>query len=922
MYAIESVLVIFLLATLTLGLWGFRSVETMKDYVLANRSLSTGVLTMTLLTTFVQNAGLCTPDVAVVSGTATYLLGTLSFLFSFWFVGSVLAPRLLKLRDCLTLGDVMGVFYGENLKILAGLISVVVTCLIVAGHFKCLYAIIYQFVDPGDKTAQQAMVMIIFLLLIGSTILYTSLGGMWSVAITDVMQFVVAISAVSLIAWQLLCIVGGPAEVYETLLDQENKLRIYSEEAAVTSFLLFFPMMLAPPYLQRIFAAKHRQQVRDAFHLAAAMFMVFRSLFFIIGLGALSYYTTMHFAGNASVLTHLIKDMFSAYPFFQGFLVAGLVGVVMSTADSFLHAGAVSLAHDVLKPVLQRCGKVMSDEVGTAKGLCGLLGSVATFATYSPLHPSNAVLYSIMMLSTITLPLITGAFGLKVDAKSFYYALISGLLAYCLGFLLYYDRTFELDAYYNWMFALVVHTVVFLGSVYYNNGGFFWQRTGELGAGHDQGKLYLGSESSKGMSQPRCMIRASQECVRHFGYEPKLVGLFLAVTYIVPFLGVYAQGDGSPEANDFVMFAATLHLVGLMLCIGLLLQPYWPWNFRRFFPLFWYLTLLYCIPFSTALLVLKQPNNAMMGVSISINILLLTLLVGWNSFCMLAALGISMACIIHRIFYGVWISHDVILTDSLFMLGFAVIASLIIGYLFAARREQYQENRLHQTKLLGRSLGHEVSNHLDATLKTGQLIENYLSAPAKGPKDALTVSKKAFGALKELGVKLTLQTRKTHAVVKRLTKALGDEVPRVEPVPYALKEAVEAILDQSYFEQNEVKARLSYELSEDFYVSLPRVFLEHILVNLVKTAYAHEGAAKVTLVLNQEDRTLCVRDNGKGIPQSRLDNIFDTAAGKEDAGDLALVRKLVAYSGASISCASQQGKASYTAFIITFPETE
>ena len=46
----------FLLGTLALGLWAGKDVKTMKDYVLANRQLSTAVVTMSLVATVIASA--------------------------------------------------------------------------------------------------------------------------------------------------------------------------------------------------------------------------------------------------------------------------------------------------------------------------------------------------------------------------------------------------------------------------------------------------------------------------------------------------------------------------------------------------------------------------------------------------------------------------------------------------------------------------------------------------------------------------------------------------------------------------------------------------------------------------------------------------------------------------------------------------
>ena len=43
----------FLLVTLLVGLWAGRGVKDIRDYTIANRQLGTGVLTMTILATYI-----------------------------------------------------------------------------------------------------------------------------------------------------------------------------------------------------------------------------------------------------------------------------------------------------------------------------------------------------------------------------------------------------------------------------------------------------------------------------------------------------------------------------------------------------------------------------------------------------------------------------------------------------------------------------------------------------------------------------------------------------------------------------------------------------------------------------------------------------------------------------------------------------
>ncbi len=46
--------------------------------------------------------------------------------------------------------------------------------------------------------------------------------------------------------------------------------------------------------------------------------------------------------------------------------------------------------------------------------------------------------------------------------------------------------------------------------------------------------------------------------------------------------------------------------ISIFLCLGLLLKPYWPSKFLRYFPVYYHLTLLYCLPFVTTFLFLLE----------------------------------------------------------------------------------------------------------------------------------------------------------------------------------------------------------------------------------------------------------------------------------------------------------------------------
>ena len=124
----------FLLLTLIVGLYSGRNVKTFKDYTTANKSLGTGVLTMTLLATIVGSVELIRPGqvydwaklIGPIGVVKFYIPAILPILFlAPWLPGKLIAHRLLNYHDCVTMGSVMGKLYGTTARKFTGLVSAV-----------------------------------------------------------------------------------------------------------------------------------------------------------------------------------------------------------------------------------------------------------------------------------------------------------------------------------------------------------------------------------------------------------------------------------------------------------------------------------------------------------------------------------------------------------------------------------------------------------------------------------------------------------------------------------------------------------------------------------------------------------------------------------------------------------------------------
>lgn len=114
---------LFIVANLAIGYWAHRKakVGSFEDYAMASRNLLTGVLVMT----FVSRGTLSTPFFAFHYGMLSTLF-LISYILSFLFVRTFIAPFLVYFQESMTLGDVMGKLYGRVARLVTGTICSVV----------------------------------------------------------------------------------------------------------------------------------------------------------------------------------------------------------------------------------------------------------------------------------------------------------------------------------------------------------------------------------------------------------------------------------------------------------------------------------------------------------------------------------------------------------------------------------------------------------------------------------------------------------------------------------------------------------------------------------------------------------------------------------------------------------------------------
>ena len=212
--------VLYWIISVGIGIYAARYVRNSKDYAIAGRSLPMSVVTATVFATwFGSEAVLGIPATFVKEGFTGVIADPFGSAMCLVLVGILFAKRLYRM-NLMTISDYYRNRYGRTVEIIVSLCIVISYLGWVAAQIKAL-GLVFNVISGGIISMNMGMV-------IGSVsvLVYTLMGGMWSVAITDFLQMIIIVIGILYIGWEVSGMVGG-ADVVIRHAAEAGKLRIY-----------------------------------------------------------------------------------------------------------------------------------------------------------------------------------------------------------------------------------------------------------------------------------------------------------------------------------------------------------------------------------------------------------------------------------------------------------------------------------------------------------------------------------------------------------------------------------------------------------------------------------------------------------------------------------------------------------------------
>ena len=250
------------------------------------------------------------------------------------------------------MGEMMGTLYGETARVIVGALSFMIA-ICSAGAEIIMLGVVTQSLLGVDAHLG---------IIIGGLLLtfYVVHGGMRAVTTTDVLQFLVLLVLLPVLAATALQQVGGIKEVLTQI--PHSQLQLSGHPEFIYYLVLFLSCgllgcnIMDPAFIQRMLMAQSKQQLRNMFLTLAGLFTALYLVFATLGTIGHQLYPALP---AEEIIPHMIKALLPVG--LRGLMVAGIIAVVMASADSCLHAAGVTLVHDVLRPLSVYRGSVLNE---------------------------------------------------------------------------------------------------------------------------------------------------------------------------------------------------------------------------------------------------------------------------------------------------------------------------------------------------------------------------------------------------------------------------------------------------------------------------------------------------------------------------------------------------------------------------------
>lgn len=423
MNSVDTIVILLYFASLiAVGVVGSKRARTTEEYALAGRNLGM----------FMYLGCLSAVILGGASTIGTTKLGYTFGISGMWFVTmigvgimllGVLFTKRISQSNVTTISEFLGKRYNAETRLVSALVAAIYTLMVAVTQVIGMGTIINVLLG-WDMTLSMIVGG-------GIVLFYTILGGMWSVTVTDIIQFIVMTAGVFLIMLPMsLSHVGGWDQLASRLPAAHFDLTAIGGGQILQYFLLYaLGMVVSQDIWQRVFTARTLRISRTGSVLAGVYSILYAVSLTIVGMCA--FIALPHLENPQNAFANMAISILPNGVL--GIVLASVCSALMSTASGTLLASSTLLTHDILKPYwfrdmddrrLLRLSRVTTLFIGAL----AIVFSIWIQDVLVALDVAYAILSG-----AIFVPLVVGYFWKRATAKAAFSSIIAGTVVVLAG---------------------------------------------------------------------------------------------------------------------------------------------------------------------------------------------------------------------------------------------------------------------------------------------------------------------------------------------------------------------------------------------------------------------------------------------------------------------------------------------------------
>ena len=876
-YIDVAIIIAYLLFITLLGLLQTKKIKNIEQYTVGDRNFSTFAIIATMFATYIS---------------AQYILGKtgkvyeqgLLFILPFfiqplvWITTSLYFSKNIEhFKNSISVVDIMQLTYKTTGKYVTAASSILFSIAVLSVQTTAIAYLFQHFLGLSYEVGA--------LIGIGMVTLYSALGGVRSVIITDIFQFLIFFFIIPIACGYSYFKSGGYHVIISNIPETHKYVDFTLDNARyiISLILLFLMPFIEASYCQRLLIARDSKQIKYSLRIIFLCAFLLTFSVCIIGLIIRSEFPNI----DSNLSFYYFID-YSLTDGLKGLIIVGLLAVIQSSADSWINTSSSIIAKDIVKPFLNK----PSDKLLVL--IVRLSSLLVAICAVSIALISKQILELIWLVNNFNfpvlfIPLLLALKRIKTTEFTFIFSTVIALIFVLIG--RYYTGEFDIES------SMI--------GVFGSGLGFFIAHQYQI----RKGILKVSENDVYKINIRQSINKVIQNVIN---IKHKIVfntSLLYIMALLIMFINIPILAFSYSSSTDIVNIT-TQKLRYNTLFFGVILVIYELFNTNKYPILLWHLLLLLALPLTSAYMLFTSNYPIIWGFNYCVSIVGLFILTNIYYAWILTIIGTLLATIL-TLTYKMWLHSELILnsqTDNLFfpLYSSTLLSIILIFIIYSKFREE--KIKQHSLEILGRSIAHDVSTPLAIGITLVNLIKNAL----KNKKYDLIVDyadnleQCNTQALQDIDIMLS--SIKVDNNIK--PKDWGN---------YSMTVCINEALN-NFQMTKEQRERVAYITNNTAANDLKFVgsltLMRHVIFNLLKNALKYAGnKAKIKIFI--KDKKLHIKDNGYGIKTEVMNLLFQKNITTDGYGvGLNFCKEAMLRMNGDIECKSKEGLGAE--FILSF----